>query len=228
MKVLDVVCSISCFYLCACAIKRPQNVSNLAIGDILFSLPAECSIDRDIKNLQQSGSFSCIGQHFYYSFGVEENAAPLTLKEEFSNAFKGKYHSTFFDKIYIDTKVHRFFRDSVKIIEVGKISEYNDQLLMTCSVCNGVAKLIFRGKLYYYPYYIDHSSDKNSLYIIESDTLNGYNRKVWLSKSDSLCSGVLFTSKDKSKTDKNLLILTKEGQYNTNVKNILFRISPRI
>ncbi len=198
--------------------------SELEFVDTKFTLPADCLVFGPKDKVRYSGSITCSRHNFFYSFGEPAYFAPLTLKEEFILAFKGNYHAKFFEKIHIDPKVYRLFIDSVAVLGVERKTVNSEKMLLNCSVCNMEAKLLFRGNVYYYPYYINTISDISNSYLIESDTIRGYVRKLWFSLSDTLPSGLLLNPLNKKEADKSLMIITNKEKCTPEVKKLLYKI----
>ncbi|MFZ1749645.1 MAG: hypothetical protein WAU01_05620 [Saprospiraceae bacterium] len=148
----------------------------------------------DICNIQSetdsTGKILCTGHELRYHTGTGSDTGPFTELEEFRLAFKGNYFAKFFEKIYIDSKLYRMFRDSVEVLHVTSKSDFLKDGLFDCSVCDRVGVLSFRGRLYYYPYYIPKNIDELNSYQILTDTVDVYYRKIYIATFDSLSSGL--------------------------------------
>lgn len=78
----------------------------------------------------------------------KDNDLPLSLEESFMNAFNAYHYNKFFDKVMMDPKVKKIFRDSVQLIEIFPLKDKNDS---GCSNCNVMAKLKFKKKVFDFP-----------------------------------------------------------------------------
>ena len=154
-----------------------------------------------------------------YYYGKDIYSGPLTQEEEFRNAFRGNYHVKFFEKIHIDSKLNRMFIDSVQIKSIQPIGPGNPNLLFPCSSCNKVASLVFRKRNYFYPFYLNYS--ERDYLMIQTDTIDGYYRKLFFSRSDSLLSGIYIAPLSKGKDINKLRIVTTDNKYSIDLENLL-------
>ncbi len=76
---------------------------------------------------------------------------PLPPKWQFKNAFNAVFYNDFFDRIYLDDKVKRIFKDSVAVDTVIRKNQFNGSLMFDCDPCNVVGQLQFKGSKFYYP-----------------------------------------------------------------------------
>ncbi|MBK8668029.1 MAG: hypothetical protein IPN89_00640 [Saprospiraceae bacterium] len=155
-----------------------------------FTMDADCKIQTTPGTGSDKGHITCKDVTLEYDYSLSSFRGPMTEMEEFTDAFKGYHHTKFFEIIHIDSKLHGFFRDSVKITDIKKIKQgaVNNSII-TCNTCNMEALLHFRKKKYKWPYY--STLKEVSTYKIEMDTMDGYFRKLFLSGVDTLPSGVL-------------------------------------
>lgn len=221
MKHIGLIMWSILFYYYSCGLRIESTESRQVFDGKIFELTGNCSINNNKFQLGHSGAFSCNGEFFFYTVRDIEHLVPLTLKEEFADAFKGNYYVRFFDKIHIDSKVQRMLRDSVFIISLEQINLNEKELLLNCSICNLEAILFFRNNYYHYPYYSNKAYDNKDLYFIKTDTIGGYFRKIWLSQSDTLSSGILLRH---LKSLEALVVTSNIGKYTTGIKNIFSQI----
>jgi len=111
---------------------------------------------------------------------------------------------SFFEKIHIDSKLYMFFMDSVHVEKIISIKQPDNSLLLAC---NKVVRLSFRKMIYFYLFYSDFKEDKN--YTITTDTIDGFYRKIYLSNSDKLPSGLQFSPVLKSDKKKPLCLMSE-------------------
>ena len=171
-------------------------------------------------SLKEEKSFICNNLEFTIT-DVQQDGEPLTVTEEFQNAFKGNYYSKFFEKIHIDSKLYRVFRDSVLITSVTE-SNLISQPLFHCSTCNKTATLQFRNRSYHYPFYWPESSYKSHQYQILVDSVDGYQRKIWIALFDTLPSGVSF----RNSSNKYISVVTPKTPFVENIQKTLSHIRP--
>jgi hypothetical protein len=192
------------YFLFSCSTKpfkgsRKTNVNNI------FFIEAQCTFEDTEDKGAVTGTLLCGNIALKYYYGKDIYSGPLTQEEEFRNAFRGNYHIKFFEKIHIDAKLNRMFIDSVQIKSIQPIGPSNSNLLFPCSSCNKVASLVFRNRNYFYPVYSNNNDQNN--YQIKEDTIDGFHRKIFFDKTDSLSSGLYLRPISKSKNTKNLRIL---------------------
>jgi hypothetical protein len=171
-------------------------------------------------SIKQEKSFICNNLEFTIT-DVQQDGEPLTVTEEFQNAFKGNYYSKFFEKIHIDSKLYRVFRDSVLITSITAANVISKPLFQ-CTACNKFATLQFRNRTYHYPFYWPESSDKSQQYQITVDSVDGYQRKIWVALFDTLPSGVSF----RNYSNKYISVVTPKTLFVENIQKTLSHIRP--
>ena len=97
--------------------------------------------------------------------------------------------------------------DSVQVDKIMEIQQPDNSLLFSCTTCNKVVRLSFRKRIYFYLFYSDFKEDKN--YTITTDTIDGFYRKIYLSNSDKLPSGLQFSPVLKSDKKKPLCLMSE-------------------
>ena len=116
------------------------------------------------------------------------------------------------------------FIDSVHIKSIQPIGSSNPNLLFPCSSCNKVASLVFRKRNYFYPFY-SNNNDHNK-YQIKEDTIDGFYRKIFFDKTDSLSTGLYLRPISKGKYDASLSIVSlknsDEGQLKLLLESVRF------
>ncbi len=170
--------------------------------------------------VEKTSSYQCRNYEFIISKDEHLNE-PLTIEEEFQNAFRGNYYSKFFEIIHIDSKLYQFFRDSVHLVAVSGLNLSTKQLF-SCPSCNKTATLIFRTRTYHYPFYWPETASGTEPYSIAIDTISGYYRKIWIANSDSLPSGVTF----RKSALKIFTIYNTKTTDKKAIQNILVNIKP--
>lgn len=146
-------------------------------------------------HLQSKDTYLCQDMTFFLTTAKRDDE-PLTVEEEFENAFKGNYYAKFFEKIHIDSKLYKLFRDSVSLLTVTDTNQLVKPLF-NCSACNKLATLKFRNREYCFPFYWS-SSENQGLFTIHMDTLVNYKRKIWIANQDDKPSGVTIRYADKN------------------------------
>lgn len=172
------------------------------------------SVDSVVKSIE------CQGTTFNYDYGLHSSEGPLTLKEAFEKNFRGYFYNSFFEKLNFDPKVYRVFIDSVDILEVVPKMQNTNKLLFECVPCNAVAKLNFKNTDFYFPYTANADyftiSEK---YDISYDEVDGYQRKIYISK-EGKDSGLLLVENGKRKKPMRLSVIT-EGGSTAEIRRVL-------
>jgi hypothetical protein len=123
----------------------PKGWKSHNFNSISWSCPSDF---KNISNEQQS----------IFSNGIDtisildktKKPFPISLTHQFRNAFYAYHYNSFFDKVYLDSKVKKIFRDSVTILDVVPKTTGLD-LMFSCENCNVVATLKFKKKVFYFP-----------------------------------------------------------------------------
>jgi len=211
---LLVLCSVT---FVSCHTNRSYSKSSVNINNI-FLIDSRCK--RQVTDTQDStsGTVRCGDKFIHYQYGKYCDQVPTTQEEEFKNAFRGNYHAKFFEKIHIDSKLYMFFMDSVQVDKIMEIQQPDNSLLFSCTTCNKVVRLSFRKRIYFYPFYSDFKEDKN--YTITTDTIDGFYRKMYLSNSDTLPSGLQLSPIFKSTNRKTLCLTSESKTGDTELMNL--------
>lgn len=154
-----------------------------------------------IQDKSLKGSWDCSNHEFFFEIGENVTSTSLTDAEKFKLAFKGSYYLKFFESIHIDTKLAKLYMDSIKVDRVIDKTNHQGSLLFSCSACNRVAHVTFRNRQYPFPFFSTQplESDVTSMHL---DTINGFSRKMIISKNDgqsSMFLSPLIASKTKDK-----------------------------
>ncbi len=200
-KLLKLICVL--FLILGCT-KKSIPISTNGI----FIIGAPCKITKDQGIDAEIGTIICDSIVLNYEYGRYSNPGPLTEIEKFKMAFRGKYHSVFFEKIYIDTKLYKQYMDSVQVMTVTKLQSHNKTLLFDCSVCNQVATLKFRKATYRFPFYNDQSITERTNFKMYIDTVGNYHRKIYLSQNGA-SSGLYLSPLENAKQGNKLSIQTE-------------------
>ncbi len=187
--------------------KGVHKGTNLSRNDI-FIIGAECIFKEGLGMDTKVGSVQCGEIVFDYDFGKYSFSGPVTPEEGFMRAFNANYYARFFEIIHIEAKLNRLFRDSVALVIVRDKSK-TDNLLFECMACDKVAKVKFRGRSYLYPYVSQNQDTHSSAYQISTDTMSGFIRKIFISKVDSLPSGLYLRQNINERTGNKLSLITK-------------------
>lgn len=165
-----------------------------------------------------SGTLYCGQIILAYKKGSQASLGPLTREEKFALAFRGKYHTVFFEKLHIEEKLYKKFIDSVKIIKVLSKDQSDYKPFFPCSSCNYVAELNFGNKVIAYPFFETYMQDQeNYLHNMNVDRLQ---RKTYLTKN-GIGSGVFFTYHDKKLTNQNLSIEVQNMADTASIRKVL-------
>jgi hypothetical protein len=172
----------------------------------IFTIDMPCKISQTQGLDSEMGTINCDSVIFKYDYGKYGNPGPLNDVEQFKLAFRGKYHSVFFEKIHIDSKLYRLYMDSVQVVDVTALKDHNKTLLFDCSVCNRVATLKFRKAIYRFPFFTDQNLS-GSTHIFYLDTIGEYHRKIYLSQNGGV-SGLYLSPLENAKQGNKLSIQT--------------------
>ena len=211
---LLVLCSVT---FVSCHTNRSYSKSSVNIKNIFF-IDSRCKLQVTDTQDSTSGTVRCGDKFIHYQYGKYCDQVPTSQEEEFKNAFRGNYHAKFFEKIHIDSKLYMFFMDSVQVDKIFAIQQPDNSLLFPCTACNKVARLFFRKRIYFYPFYSDFEEHKN--YTITSDTIDGFYRKMYISHSDTFPSGLQLLPVLKSGNRKTLCLTTESHRGDIELMNL--------
>jgi len=168
--------------------KIGKGDDKVSSNDIFF-IGGECSFKEGKGIDSRVGTVQCGDIVFDYEYGKYAYAGPITVEEGFMRAFNANYYAKFFEIIHIDAKLNRLFRDSVSSVTI--VDKADDaKTIFPCQVCTKVAYLKFRDRTYGYPFQLHNEDPKLKHYDITVDTTDVRIRKIYLSKTDSLPSGI--------------------------------------
>lgn len=187
-----------CLVILACSTNKdfPQNWKEYNVDGFEFSAPIGFQLINDNAPYQQlingKGDTIIVFQDNGYP-------TPTSLEWSFRNAFYAYHYNKFFDQVYMDPKVKKIFRDSVKIIEI--ITEIEkDEMKKGCSNCNAIAKLQFKKKVFDFPYQMDEKKMVEvKKYKFNSDTTNGFKSVIFQDKNNAGIAGKYFGSGENRK-----------------------------
>lgn len=204
----------------SCLSKRGLQNDTKFSSNELFLIGANCSFQDEKGFDSKVGKAICGDIIFDFDYSKNSYRVPLTDQEEFMRVFHANYYAKFFDIIHIEAKLNRLFRDSVTLVYITDKST-EDNLLFDCLVCNKVAKIKFRERSYIYPYSSQVLNGKDSTYQISVDTTSTLIRKIFISRVDSLPSGLYLRPKGQERTTKKLSMTTKSKVEPTILTEIL-------
>jgi len=185
----------------------------------LFTINQQCTIVPGEGMDSQIGSVVCGDQNFTYDYGMYSYQGPLTEEEKFANLFKGKYYADFFSIIHIDKKLFRLYIDSVQVIHAGALKSKPSTMIARCTNCNKEALLRFRKRDYIFPYVAAEDED-NKQYVIYTDTIGDYRRKIYISHMEGQ-SGLFMEPVVRSVRSQKLALYTDHTVDTTEIKKIL-------
>ncbi len=140
------------FATTACQKKDHLKSKNLWVETDSFKI----LLPEDFKNVESQGIDSYVGEitnkeiNFIYEDGYYTNDSPSPLEVKGRNSFDGYYYTSFFNAVHIDEKLHKIFRDSVKLIGVVEPNQ-SFNYIVDCSTCNQVLELLFKKNTYFLP-----------------------------------------------------------------------------
>ena len=143
MKYIYSILSLLFFFNCSTT-KEGVKMKNAVWGDLNIEyLDHFTFIPAEENGLLTYGSDSIwISNH--------KMAHPESPYESYFNSFYAYHYNGFLDKVYIDSKVKKIFRDSVEIVSVEPIKK-KDGYTEKCPSCNFLATLKFKDGLFYEP-----------------------------------------------------------------------------
>lgn len=187
-----------------------------------FLIQVDCKCDKK-KSSESMGSIQCGTISLQYTKGIQAHSGPLTETEKFALAFKGKYHTVFFEKLHIDEKLYKMFIDSVDIVQVIPMSESSSKPFIPCTACNYMAELEFRKRSFSYPFFTTQDTENQ-----EDDfsvKLDGEFQRKFYVTHDGLGSGIYFKHTNKKKQEQNLSIEVQNVCDTAMVRKVLNSIS---
>lgn len=191
----------------------------------IFSIGADCSFSKGVGTDALIGKVNCGNIHMEYDYSRYSPPGPFTDKEKFLLAFRGHHHKNFFERIYIDTKLSKFFIDSVQILEVSVLTKGTHNLLFKCPTCNKVATLEFRKKTYNYPWFDDPTQNENQFYDFYRDTLGNYDRKIYIGKTEKQQDGLYLEPLKNKKQGNKLAVYTSQNIDKETILTLLRTVS---
>ncbi|MBK9256928.1 MAG: hypothetical protein IPM42_15710 [Saprospiraceae bacterium] len=207
----------------SCSPKLKPTVLQLTTRQAII-IQNKC-IDHRISGLfGETGSIQCEDILLEYKFGQNIDQGPLSPKEEFNQLFKGYYYHKFFEKVYLDEKVHKLFIDSVQLIKLTPF-QYDKEYLFNCPGCNAAASLKFKNKIYEIPYNSTIDPANDNQYLFTLDTFDIYERKIFLSKNPELSSGVYLSELKNKKSSSKLLITSIQSNEPDRLLQLFKKIS---
>ena len=118
---------------------------------------------------------------------------PIPLEMVFTQEFYAVHYNKFFDRVLLDPKVKKLFRDSVTIREVVVLEGPSDSI--SCSNCNVVAKLEFKKSIFDFPAQMsDKALYDDRCHIFKSENNDQYEKLIFLSKGKCGTNGILLSS----------------------------------
>ncbi len=120
-----------------------------------FSLCDKNSTKLDLHGIDgQAGEITGSNYKLTYDYSPFASNGPIDINEYFHNTFRSMYYLKFFDSIYIDKKVQKIYRDSVKVLSLKEVVPGTNK---RCFNCNYEAVLKFRTQVQ--PFYFFISAD---------------------------------------------------------------------
>jgi len=177
----------------------------------IFSIGVDCTFSKGDGTDALIGHVTCGNIHLDYDYSRYSPPGPLTDKEKFLFAFRGHHHTNFFERIYIDTKLSKYFIDSVQILAVSALTKSTSNLLFKCPTCNRVVNLEFRKKTYNYPWLDDPTQNEHQFYDFYQDTLGDYNRKIYIGKTEKQQDGLYLEPLKNKKQGNKLAVFTSQN-----------------
>lgn len=192
----------------SCASKKGVNTDKRGSSNDIFQIGKDCIFSVSDGMDSKVGTAKCGEIVFDYDYGKYSFSGPVTEEESFILAFNANYYAKFFEIIHIEAKLNRLFRDSVTLVYVADKSK-EDKVIFQCLPCNKVAKIKFRGRSYLYPFPSLGAETNASSYQISTDTTSGLIRKIFISKVDTLPSGLYLRENSNDKNGNKLSLTTK-------------------
>lgn len=193
----------------ACSVSK----KNKKVDCVKFDVFEICSPDikhfknNDLDSLKEIITFS----NLTIESDISNNgfSGPETLEEYILKIFRSYHYLSFFDKIHIDKKVQKLFRDSVSIDKISKMPENFEK---ECKNCNYLLLLKFKKTIYPYEIYLAESLtetlNSNSVEIIQQE---GINFKFY---ETSEIRGAYISQIKSKRKDKKLSLKLTDGNFN--------------
>ena len=148
---------ISIFVIFLLSCQRNGMITKASDQKQLFSLvtydKSYGCIEKNLSSIDSNvGLVICNKDTFHYDIGRFSDPGPVSLLDKFKTTFQHYHYSDFFRRIGMDEKVFKTLRKDAFIDSVFLKSEFNRALLFDCGPCNAVAKIIFKGTTFYYPF----------------------------------------------------------------------------
>lgn len=163
--------------------------------------------NKDLHNNTDILTFSNLTIECDYS---ERNfSGPETLDEYILKIFRSYHYLNFFDKIHIDKKVQKLFRDSVSIDKINLMPENFEK---ECKNCNYLLLLKFKQTTYPYEIYLAESliESLNSK-SVEKIQQSGINFKFY---ETAEIRGAYISKMNSKRSDKKLSLKLTSGDFN--------------
>ncbi len=214
LKISGMVLAI--FLVIQCSVKAPEKAKNdCRIG--AYELKKSRCVETDTASNIQKGIIQFNGMEINYQHGTNIPRGLQDSREYVEQSFRAYHYRKFFDYIHIDPKVHKLFRDSVKVesiqwIETGQNKE--------CSACNVELSLRFRQKSIPYAIFITPTllAELNRTQVVRKTT-NDFEIKYFKNEETS---GAFILPKVHTKESSGLLLELVKGtddDFNAFIQN---------
>ncbi|NNF36015.1 MAG: hypothetical protein HKN68_18040 [Saprospiraceae bacterium] len=111
----------------------------------------------------------------------KNNNLPLSLEESFMNAFNAYHYNKFFDKVMMDPKVKKIFRDSVQLVDIFPTEGKN---VTGCSNCNVLAKIKFKKKVFDFPVQMSETElNDHHCYMLLDQSNEKYKKLIYIASN---------------------------------------------
>lgn len=132
---------IACiFYNCSSS-KVGESVKQISWNDHQFIIPSKLKV-------QYSDSIIILTTDKDTLWvGDQEMIHPISPYESYFNSFYAYHYNNFLDKVYIDKKVKKIFRDSITILSLNKLESSDKK--GDCIACNFLVEYKFKDGIFY-------------------------------------------------------------------------------
>jgi hypothetical protein len=162
---------IALSYGCSSPKAIPEGWKKYTIEELSFYAPKGFSSNKD-QMLFYKGSDTI------RIITGKTNNLPLSLKESFMNAFNAYHYNKFFDKVMMDPKVKKIFRDSVQLIDIFPTEGRN---IPGCPNCNVLAKLKFKKKVFDFPVQMSETDLKDHhCYMLMDQSTEKFKKLIYI------------------------------------------------
>lgn len=206
--------------LSSCLSSKIQNDDGKVSSNDLFLISGDCNFKEGIGFDSKVGTIQCGDITFNYDYGKNSYSGPVAIEEGFMRAFNANYYAKFFEIIHIEAKLNRLFRDSVSIVNIVDKTD-GMKTIFLCDVCTKVANIKFRGRTYGYPFQFNFEDPNLKYYDLTVDTTDGFIRKIYISKTDSMPSGLYLKSLEGKRDSKALSLVTRNRAEGHNLQKLL-------